>query len=169
MNHAGRLQVSYLELLTEPPAPRGRSGPERIEVETLAREAYLELYRRVGGPLRWDTRLNMPSSELDELLASDCSRTHVVRDANGEALGLCEFDLGAFPQIELEHFGLVREAQGRGLGPWLLSTALAREWRAGARRIWLHTDTWDHPAAVPVYERAGFRVYEVRYEEPEGL
>jgi GNAT superfamily N-acetyltransferase len=165
----GDLSVSYLELRAEPPAPLDRAGPERIAEESLASEAYLELYRRVGGPLRWDTRLAMPRSALDALLASGRSRIYVVRDAEGRAIGLCEFDLGAFPQIELKHFGLVPEAQGRRLGPWLLSTALCAEWRAGARRIWLHTDTWDHPAALSVYERAGFRVYEVRYEAPEGL
>jgi GNAT superfamily N-acetyltransferase len=71
--------------------------------------------------------------------------------------------------IELKNFGLVPEAQGRGIGPRLLGTSLQREWESGAKRIWLHTDTWDHPAAVPVYERAGFRVYDVRYEVPESL
>jgi GNAT superfamily N-acetyltransferase len=166
---SGRLKVSYLELLAEPPVPLDRAGPERITMEALGSAAYLELYRAVGGPLRWDTRLDMPRSELDTLLASGRSHNYVLRDASGEPLGFCEFDIGAFPELELKHFGLVPQAQGRGLGPWLLATALYREWRAGAQRIWLHTDTWDHPAAVPVYERAGFRVYDVRYEEPEGL
>jgi GNAT superfamily N-acetyltransferase len=166
---AGRLRVSYLELRSEPPAPPDRDGAERIALESLAGEAYLELYRRVGEPLRWDTRLAMPRVELDALLASGRARIYVVRDVGGEAVGFCEFDRGAFPELELKHFGLVPQAQGRGLGPWLLSTALAEEWRGGARRIWLHTDTWDHPAALAVYERAGFRVYEVRYEAPEGL
>jgi GNAT superfamily N-acetyltransferase len=164
-----RLRVTYLEILAEPPAPADRAGPERIAAESLAGESYLELYRRVGGPLRWDTRLIMPRAELDALLSSGRARCHVMRDSGGRAIGFCEFDLGAFPEIELKHFGLVPEAQGRGLGPWLLSTALREEWRAGARRIWLHTDTWDHPAAMPVYERAGFRVYDLRYQEPEGL
>jgi GNAT superfamily N-acetyltransferase len=166
---ATRLRVSYLELRSEPPAPPRRDGPERIAVESLASETYLDLYRRVGGPLRWDTRLAMPRLELDALLSSGLVRIYVVRDADDEAVGFCEFDRGAFPELELKHFGLVPQAQGKGLGPWLLSTALAEEWRGGARRIWLHTDTWDHPAASAVYERVGFRVYEVRYEAPEGL
>jgi GNAT superfamily N-acetyltransferase len=168
-NPTDHLRVTYLELRTEPPAPADRAGSERIAAESLAGETYLDLYRRVGEPLRWDTRLIMPRAELDALLSSGGSRCYVMRDAAGQAIGFCEFDLGAFPEIELKHFGLVPEAQGKGLGPWLLSTALCEEWRAGARRIWLHTDTWDHPAAMPVYERAGFRVYEVRYQEPEGL
>ena len=71
--------------------------------------------------------------------------------------------------MELKNFGLVQAAQGRGLGPRLLHVALEAEWRRGPSRIWLHTDTWDHPAAIPTYRRAGFVVLEVREEESEGL
>ncbi len=138
-----------------------------MALERLARPGYLALYRRVGEPLKWDQRLAMPEQELDSLLAGGSLRIYVLRDAQGSALGLCEFDRAAFPQIELKNFGLVPQAQGRGLGPWLLATALHGEWRSNPDRIWLHTDTWDHPAAVHVYERAGFRVFDVR-EEPAG-
>ena len=174
-----RIQVTYLELLEAPVAVAQRAGPERIELERMESADYLELYRRVGGPLRWDTRLLMPLGELDALLAGASLRIYVVRGPMGAgpreagairpALGFCEFDRRAFPELELKHFGLVPEAQGRGLGPWLLSTALCREWASGAQRIWLHTDTWDHPAALAVYGRAGFRVYDVRDEPADGL
>jgi ribosomal protein S18 acetylase RimI-like enzyme len=73
------------------------------------------------------------------------------------------------PEIELKNFGLVMEAQGRGLGSWLLHTALHHEWQLQPRRIWLHTDDWDHPAALRLYEKAGFRAYSVREEPPGDL
>jgi GNAT superfamily N-acetyltransferase len=139
---------------------------------------HLDLYRRVGEPLRWDTRLQMPIGELESLLAGGSLHIYVLRGGEpgapgggsaSPALGFCEFERQAFPEIELRHFGLVPEAQGRGLGLWLLSTALCHEWASGARRIWLHTDTWDHPAAVPVYRRAGFEIYDERYQATEGL
>jgi GNAT superfamily N-acetyltransferase len=63
----------------------------------------------------------------------------------------------------------VPQAQGRGLGTWLLLTALHCEWSTGPARIWLHTDEWDHPAAVRVYERAGFRIYLTRTENSDPL
>ena len=84
-------------------------------------------------------------------------------------MGFCEFDRSAFPQVELKNFGLIPDAQGRGLGRWLLSTALQGEWRANPDRIWLHTDTWDHPAAVHVYQRIGFKIFDVRDEAAEPL
>lgn len=163
------VRVTYLELRRPPRAAPARGGDERISVECLGLEAYLALYRRVGEPWGWDQRLRMPVPELDALLGSGRLRLHVLRGGGREALGLCEFDLGAFPDVELRNFGLVPEAQGRGLGPWLLRNALAAEWREGPTRVWLHTDTGDHPAAVTVYERAGFAVYDVREEPVEGL
>jgi GNAT superfamily N-acetyltransferase len=106
----------------------------------------------------------MPEEELATLLAAESLSIYVLRDELGEALGFSEFDRHEFPDVELKNFGLVAHAQGRGLGPWLLSVALCEEWKHGPQRIWLHTDTWDHPAAVRVYERAGFRLFAVRDE-----
>ncbi|MDP9008570.1 MAG: GNAT family N-acetyltransferase [Pseudomonadota bacterium] len=163
------LQVTYLELCEIPASPADRIGSERIGAERMTRMNYLALYVRVGEPLRWDQRLLMPERELEALLEEGRLSIYVLRNVQGEALGFCEFDRGAFPEIELKNFGLVPEAQGRRLGPWLLSVALRDEWKSKPTRIWLHTDTWDHPAAIPVYQRLGFRVYAVRDEAPEGL
>ena len=163
------IRVTYLEQ-TEPALPPALYwGSERIVVERLPRDAYLALYRGVGEPLRWDQRLLMPAAELDALLAGESLRLYVLQDSNGQRLGMCEFDRSRFPQIELKNFGLVPHAQGRGLGPWLLATALQGEWRSNPDRIWLHTDQWDHPAALRVYARAGFRVFDERDEPAEPL
>jgi len=163
------VRVAYLEQSEPAPQPALYWGSERIALERLARGEYLALYRSVGAPLRWDQRLKMPAAELDALLAGESPHLYVLRDVSGEALGFCEFDRGAFPQIELKNFGLVPQAQGRGLGPWLLATALQGEWRSNPDRIWLHTDEWDHPAARSVYERAGFRVFDERHEVADPL
>jgi GNAT superfamily N-acetyltransferase len=163
------LRVTYLEQ-SEPALPPALYwGSERIALERLGCSEYLALYRRVGAPLRWDQRLRMPAAELDALLAGESLHIYVLRDVSGEALGFCEFDRAAFPQIELKNFGLVPQAQGRGLGPWLLATALQGEWRSNPDRIWLHTDEWDHPAVRSVYQRAGFRVFDERIEPADQL
>jgi len=163
------LRVSYLELVQAPAAPSPtHHGAESIAAEKLPVEEYLDLYVRVGEPLRWDQRLKMPRAELIQLLQSPSSQVYVLRDGDGRALGLCEFER-RLPEIELKNFGLVASAQGKGLGSWLLRTALQHEWRLDPERIWLHTDNWDHPAAVATYESAGFRVYRVREEPPADL
>jgi GNAT superfamily N-acetyltransferase len=161
------VRVSYLEL-TQSPAPiRTHLGQERVSQERLCVDEYLDLYRRVGEPVRWDQRFKMSRSELIRLLESERSRVYVLRDGRSQALGLCEFERCP-PAVELKNFGLVTTAQGRGLGSWLLRTALHHEWRVQPSRIWLHTDNWDHPAAVRLYQDAGFRLYMLREREPPG-
>ena len=158
------LRVTYMELCEAPRPPLAWPGPELVVREPLSLEAYLALYRAVGESLRWDQRLKMPEAELVALLAGDSLSIYVLRNELERALGFCEFDRNAFPDVELKNFGLIPQARGRGLGPWLLSVALHEEWRTAPTRIRLHTDTWDHPAAISVYARAGFRIYATRNE-----
>jgi len=167
MESTATVRVSYLELLGAPAPPLARARPERIAQERLRRPEYLPLYQRVGGPVRWDQRLSMSQQDLDDLLAGEHLSIYVLRNAEGEALGFCEFDRSGFPDIELKNFGVVPEAQGRGLGSWLLAVALSAAWGSRPTRIWLHTDEWDHPAAIPLYLRAGFQVYAV-HDQPAG-
>jgi ribosomal protein S18 acetylase RimI-like enzyme len=160
------VRVSYLELLA-PPAPRAASSvPALVAVERLGSADYLALYRRVGEPVGWDQRLLMPLPELEALLAGERLHIYVLRN-EAAAIGLCEFDRSGFPDIELKNFGLIPEVQGQGLGRELLVAALGQEWQSGAARIWLHTDSWDHPAAIRLYSRLGFRVFDER-DEPVG-
>ncbi|MCX6553288.1 MAG: GNAT family N-acetyltransferase, partial [Acidobacteria bacterium] len=60
---------------------------------------------------------------------------------------------------EIAYFGLLPEFVGKGLGKHLLSVAVERAFEQGARRIWLHTCTKDHPAALTNYQRRGFLPY----------
>jgi ribosomal protein S18 acetylase RimI-like enzyme len=161
------LWVTYLELRTAPQAPAGVAGTARVSLERLSRADYLSLYGRVGESVRWDQRLQLPAQELDTLLAGEALRIYVMSDEHSTRIGLCEFDRSRFPQVELVNFGVVPECRGRGLGPELLAAGLRAEWQAGATRIFLHTDTWDHPAARALYAAAGFRVYAER-DEPAG-
>lgn len=163
-----KVRVSYLELMQSPAPVPPHTGDERIAAESMSVDEYLDLYQRVGESLRWDQRLKMPQGQLRRLLQSAQSRVYVLRDAHGESLGLCEFER-ARQDVELKNFGLVPRAQGKGLGPWLLLTALHQEWEIHPGRIWLHSDSWDHPAALRIYRRAGFRIFGVRDEPPGDL
>ncbi len=67
---------------------------------------------------------------------------------------LCEHDDGA---VEIVYFGLLPDFIGRGWGKYLLTGATQAAWGLGPSRVWLHTCTLDHPAALPNYLRRGFR------------
>jgi len=156
--------VTYMELVAAPqPISMGQPDGVAIARERPSVDDYLSLYRAVGEPVQWDQRLRMPIDDLSALLAAPSTFVFVLR-VNGRPVGLCEFEGVGGPSVELAHFGLVPEAQGRGLGRLLLNRALSDVWTHSPRRIWLHTDTNDHPRAVATYERVGFRIYDRRTE-----
>lgn len=160
------LLVTYMEQLEPPAGPRLAVPIERVRIdrESLGAEDYLSLYRAIGEPLEWDRRLRMQFAELEAFLLRPSTFLCVLRDRT-RAIGLCEFDGAGKPDVELTYFGLVPDAQGQRLGPFLLDWALRAVWSLEPRRIWLHTDTKDHPKAKATYERAGFRVYAEKMEE----
>lgn len=162
------IKVSYLELTHPPASPEKRLSAERIAAEKLCFDEYLRLYTLVGESVRWNQRLRMSRSAVAALLASARSQVYVLRDALAQPIGFCEFER-ALPEIELKNFGLIPSAHGKGLGSFLLRTALQREWQLQPRRIWLHTDSWDHPAAIKLYQSAGFQIYLIRDEPPGDL
>src|SRR5580692_4603264 len=61
--------------------------------------------------------------------------------------------------IKIEGLGLLPQWRNRGLGGGLLSAATQQAFDDGAKRIWLHTATDDHPNALPNYRKRGYRVY----------
>jgi GNAT superfamily N-acetyltransferase len=158
--------------MTAPPGEPVVASPDpaaQVVREVLAPQDYLDLYRVVGTPVRWDSRLRQTPDELAGVLCSDRFDLFVLR-VGGTPSGLCEFDRRRFPVIELAHYGLAPCAQGRGLGRFLLDFCVRTAWRLRPSRLWLHTDTDDHPRALPLYRRVGFHEYLRRIEEfPDDL
>lgn len=162
------LLVTYMQMLT-PPKGLKRICPDtafEMERARLSVQNYLPLYRAIGGPVEWDSRLRMPETELAAFLAAPTTHIYLLQ-TNGHAFpaGLCEFDAAQWPEVELTHFGLLPAAQGKGLGSYLLDAALRAIWQMRPSRVWLHTDTNDHPNARHVYEQAGFAVTQERWED----
>lgn len=159
------LMVTYLEM-TAPPSSAPKPLPASdlsVERERIGRADYLALYRLVGEAVQWDQRLRLAPAQLDELLADPSTHIHILR-LKGKAIGLCEFAKVGEPAVELVYFGLVPDVLGRGFGGFLLDHALRKCWEHEPKRIWLHTDTNDHPIALSVYAKAGFRPYLRRME-----
>ncbi len=67
--------------------------------------------------------------------------------------------------VEIAYFGLIPAAQGKGLGKRLLEAAIRAGFDTPASRVWLHTCTLDHAAALPNYRARGFVPFRTeRYE-----
>lgn len=159
---AGKLAnvVTCLEMTTRPePWPGPLPAPYRL-VQFSAGElvGYRALFRAVGEPWLWFSRLVMPDEELAARLADPLVFAAALRDER-QSLGLLELDFRSPGVCEVVQFGLVPGQTGQGLGRKLMNAALALAWRPGVERVWLHTCTLDSPDAVPFYLRCGFVPY----------
>jgi GNAT superfamily N-acetyltransferase len=124
---------------------------------------YRDLYRRVGSPWLWYSRLAMPPAELGAILRS-CDVEIYALNVEGRDEGLLELDFRTAGTCELAFFGLTAAVHGQGAGRWLMNRALERAWSRPIGRFWVHTCTLDHPDALPFYLRSGFYAYARRIE-----
>lgn len=157
--------VTCLEMDAVPPQRPARADPawnlRRMLNADLA--AYRSLFERVGREWLWFSRLTMPAEELRRILADPQDEVWIF-SLRGSDEGLLELDFRERGQCELAFFGLTAAARGGGAGRWLMNQAIERAWARPIRRLWVHTCTFDHPAALDFYRRSGFRAYARRVE-----
>lgn len=149
--------VTSLEMRA-PPKPRPMPSSE-LRLVRWARPdpaKYRALFRRVGEPWLWFSRLVMDDADVRRIIGDERVHVFAVQDRAGIEVGMLELDFGEPGQCELAYFGLVPELAGQGHGRWLMAQALALAWRPGVERVWVHTCTLDHPSALNFYRAQGF-------------
>jgi GNAT superfamily N-acetyltransferase len=149
--------VTTLEMRRRPPL---RPIPaSRLRLAAWNRptpEKYRALFRRVGAPWLWFSRLVMDEQALVRIIHDPDVAIFAVIDPVGVEVGMLELDFREQGECELSYFGLVPELAGQGHGRWLMAEALARAWIKGIERVWVHTCTLDHPSALGFYRASGF-------------
>jgi GNAT superfamily N-acetyltransferase len=165
--------VTYLEMRA-PPAehdvPESPLSLKRVDVPEP--EHYRELFRRIGAPWLWFSRLTLDDPHLASIIQHPKVELDVVVDESGAEVGLLELDFREPHECELSFVGLAPELSGKGHGRWLLAEAVRRAWREGVERIHVHTCSLDHPAALSAYRRAGFTPFKravERFPDPRLL
>ena len=147
--------VTYLEMLAPPAEPVPAGSLQLSRMTWPGPEAYRALFRKVGMPWLWFSRLAMTDTELTAITGD--ADVELFEVAAVEAVvGMLELDFRVAGECELAFVGLVPELSGMGHGHWLLAEALRLAWRNGITRVHVHTCTLDHPAALAAYRRAGF-------------
>lgn len=150
--------ATYLEM-REPSAAAVRSRLSgRLEPLSGQLGRYRTLYRRVGEPWLWFSRSRLSDRELSAIIDHPAVEPYALT-IDGDDVGIAELDFRVAGECELAFFGLAPEACGRGLGRGLGGEMVRRAFTRAVARLWLHTCTLDHPAALPFYLKMGFRPY----------
>ena len=164
--------VTYLEMRSPPEQEIPASPLSLKRVEVPQPEHYRELFRLVGAPWLWFSRLILDDAHLASIIQHPKVELYSVLDENGREAGMVELDFREAGECELAFVGLVPELSGKGHGRWLLAQAVSRGWREGVDRVHVHTCSLDHPAALAAYRRAGFTPYKraiERFPDPRLL
>jgi len=164
--------VTYLEMRQRPitEAPPSQLSLRRVQQPFL--DDYRRLFRLIGAPWLWFSRLIIADSKLAAIIHHPQVELYIVVSETGTEAGMLELDFREPGECELAFVGLVPELSGKGHGRWLLAEALLLAWRDGVTRVHVHTCTLDHPAALPAYRRAGFTAYKravERFPDPRLL
>ena len=181
MESAGSELITYYLEMTSPDQLRPARPPAEPFTVRRAQLAFPALnrffYAEVGRAYSWMERLRWtdeqwlawlerpnvqtwigyvretPAGYFELQKQSDARNRHVDgSSASGDA-------------VELVYFGLLPPFVGRGVGGAMLTEAIRRAWALDAQRVWLHTCTEDHPAALPNYQKRGFRIFDQKRGE----
>jgi len=164
--------VTYLEMRVPPEHSIPPSSLSLKRIEVPQPEHYKELFRHVGAPWLWFSRLIMDDAHLASIIQHPKVELDSVIDDSGREVGMLELDFREPHECELSFVGLIPELSGQGHGRWLLAEAVRRAWHEGVERVHVHTCSLDHPAALSAYRRAGFTPYKraiERFPDPRLL
>ena len=116
-------------------------------------------YKQIGQKYRWIDRLIWSEKKWIEYVNNSDVKTFILKEKNNLA--------GYFEQIfhkekldcEIAYFGILEDYFGNKLGGYLLSEAIKKSFRFGAKRTWVHTCSMDHKYALKNYLSRGMKVF----------
>jgi len=157
------LGTTFLEMRR--PAEHRRKPWTRAEIDIREERDWRvnrAFYALVGRSWKWTARGEWTEEQWREFAEDPAVRTWIAR-RGADLAGYFELRREG-DEVEIVSFGLAPDFTGQGLGGEFLSRALDEAWGWGATRVWLHTCSLDHPAAIPNYLGRGMRIYK-RVEE----
>ncbi len=163
---------TYLQMTQKSELVPAKLVDDRLHIEPVLEcptSFFRYLYGEVGRQYRWVDRLSWTDEQIRHYLDQPSVSLWVLY-STGAPAGYFELRQHEDASLEIAYFGLLKEFLGRSLGKHLLTVAVEQGWQLGANRIWLHTCTLDHSAALPNYLKRGFKpfrkeTYVVRVED----
>jgi RimJ/RimL family protein N-acetyltransferase len=165
-----RLQTIVTHLAMEAPLPVASGEivwPDGISFQhelSIALADYRALYDMVGRRWHWVNRRHLDDRQLAALIHHPATEIFILR-RKGNPIGYVELNFRLFPQVEIVFFGLVESEIGNGLGPRMMKRSMQIIRERDPKKVIIQTCTLDHPAALKLYQRAGFAAYKRKQVE----
>lgn len=153
-------RITWLEMTSRPTwdwprQPLGLNGA-LVRADAPPLWYFLSLYDAVGRDYAWEDMHKKEEAALGDWLSTPDVGLWTLM-AKGWPHGFFLLDATAPEVTDLAYFGLVPQAIGKGVGTFLLRTAILTAWeRAGVRKLTVNTCSLDHPRALAAYQKHGF-------------
>ncbi|WP_375097874.1 MULTISPECIES: GNAT family N-acetyltransferase [unclassified Pseudomonas] len=147
--------TSANDLKAKPP----RDDLHIVECEIPQPQLNRFLYQLVGATWNWTDLNRWSDAQWQAMVEQEGHRTWVGYH-RGAIAGYFELYRPDGSDVEIRYFGLAPQFIDQGFGGVLLSQAITQAWAwPGTRRVWVHTCSLDHPAALANYKARGMRLY----------
>lgn len=153
---------------TLPPQPRPNVKLAMLRAENPPVHFYRYLYDLVGRRWNWISRRHLSDADLAAIIQNPAVMVYVLY-VEGVPAGMAEIDASEKPNIEIRFFGLAPDFIGRGLSRVFLANAIELAWAQHPKEVRIETCTLDHPAALALYQKFGFAVFDQRQGRVELL
>ena len=128
------------------------------------------LYKEIGKNYYWKVRLVWSDKNWSDYVSQAGYQLHTLyKDKN--LVGYYEVLSDNYLNFEIAYFGIFKEFFGRKMGGYLLSYAIYNSFYQGAKKVWVHTCTLDHPNALKNYLARGMKIFKTEkiFFNPENL
>lgn len=154
--------ITYLRQRERPRfAPQGKP-PGKVSIlraEAPPLHFYRYLYDLVGRRWNWTTRKKLSDTDLAAIVHHPQTHLYVLH-VGGVPAGMGEIDATRPPVTEIRFFGLSPDFIGKGFARYFLSNIVDLAWATNPSEVRIETCTLDHPAALPLYQKFGFTVFD---------
>lgn len=151
--------VTFLEMEARPasfpPLPYNRQIA-LLKTSNIPLHFYRYLADRVGRKWHWVNSLRKSNEQLQEELHRHGREVWVLY-LDGSPAGFFDLNRVTPEIVDLAYFGMMEHATGQGIGRWFLGAAISACWAMDPKLVTVQTCTLDHPAALPLYQKLGFR------------
>jgi GNAT superfamily N-acetyltransferase len=156
----GEVITTYLQMAERPSlqvTPPHRAGM-LLRIGEPAVAFYRYVARQMGGAAE-----DVDDDALAERLVDDAYDVYVLY-LGGVPAAMFELDRRTPEEVEMVAFGVLDGFGGRGLGKYVLASAVDAAWKHGPERIWVTSTNHDDPRRILLLQWAGFTPYRTERE-----
>ncbi len=116
-------------------------------------------YKQIGQNHRWTDRLSWNDNMWVNYVSDKSVNTFVLMHNKNLAGYFERIYNKQSNEFEIAYFGILHEYRNKKFGAYLLSKAIELSFKDGAKRVWVHTCTFDHKNAIKNYLSRGMKIF----------